>query len=143
MCASLSSCLCCTSLQLGDVAAFEAVLRQLLGSSTTSPAAPPSSQGALSAVPATLLDEPSLAAAAQGAPPAVVPAAAAAGFRPAPPAASIPALGATGGGGRGVVLVGSAATGLDVELLLQMHDKLGALVMNPQVRGGRVCMWAI
>lgn len=121
------------SVQPGDVAAFESQLRQLLSSSTTSP---PSSSGALQAIPATLMDDPALKAAALRAAPAAVPAVAAPGFAPAAPAAAvaaIPALGVTDGGSK-VWLVGSGAMDADVDLVVQLHNKLGALLMHPQVR---------
>jgi hypothetical protein len=128
-------------LQPGDVAAFESQLRQLLASSTNSP---PNSSGALQAIPATLVDDTALKAAALGPAPAAVPAVAAPGFAPAAPAAvaAIPALGAADCGSK-VWLVGSGAMGADVDLVMQLHDKLGALLMHPQVRTEQVHRTAV
>lgn len=119
-------------MQSGDVAAFEALLRQLLqlDSSSTAGAGASSAE----AIPGTLLEAPALTAAAQGPAPAAVPAAAAAGFCPNLGAAApaIPALGATGADSK-VWLLGRAPMGPDVDLVLLLHEQLGALLLNTQV----------
>lgn len=114
-------------MQSGDVAAFEALLLQLLHLD--------SSTAGAGAIPGALLGAPGLTAAAQGPAPTAVPAAAAAGFCPNMGAAApaIPALGATAGADSKVWLVGRAPMGPDVDLVLLLHEQLGALLLNTQV----------
>lgn len=121
-------------LQPGDLAAFETLVRQLLSNSTA---------GSNQAIPGALLDESALTAAAQGTAPAAVPVAAAPGFSPstvgsgasATAAAAIPALGAAAEGDSCKVwLVATDAMGADVDVVLRLHEQLGALLLNPQVR---------
>jgi hypothetical protein len=131
--------LCCAVLQLGDVAAFEVVIKQLIADSNSSSIGSPSAaapDSSSSSIAAAVVDESALTAAARGPAPTSVPAAAAAGFQPASAAAAvaaIPALGVVGDGRKHGWLVGCAAAGADVELVLLLQEKLGALLSLPQV----------
>lgn len=125
-------------LQLGDVAAFEGQLRQLLatGASHTQP---PSSSGSVQGIPAVLLDKAALSSSAQGPQPTTMPLPAAPGFQPsAPQAAAIPAIGAAADGG-GLWLVGTGAMEADVDLVLEAYDKISSLLLNLQVRQWGLC----
>jgi len=127
-----------TTLQLGDVAAFEGQLRQLLLGAGASHTQPPNSSGAVQGIPAVLLDKAALSSSAQGPQPMTMPLPAAPGFQPsAPQAAAIPAVGAAADGG-GLWLVGTGAMEADVDLVLEAYDKISSLLLNLQV-----CQWGL